>query len=116
MSGIKRLYWEEIEKMNDEDTPDIEELKEFVNPDEYPSDLAEEVQLEEAKKMMSDTYNNTAELLADQIVKLAHAEVQLEEAKKIIEELIYCSAISQITPEAARGIRFLKILGELKND
>ena len=116
MSAIKRLYWKEIEKMNDENTPDLDELKEFVNPDEYPSDLLEKDE-ENYLKFMRSTMETNENIYTTEIINkheevisdTAHmSEREANQLKSIAQKLDPTSIVyirsRKVKPEAAKHI------------
>ena len=116
MSGIKKLYWEEIEKMNDENTPDLDELKEFVNPDEYPSDPLKEDEENYLKFVRSTMETNeniyTTEIISKQGELIADAaymsEQEASQLKSIVQKIDPTSIVHirsrKVKAESARGI------------
>jgi len=115
MSGIKRLYWEEIEKMNDENTPDLDELKEFVNPDEYPSDPLKEDE-ENYLKFMRSTMETNENIYTTEIVNkhgevIAYAAYTSEQASSQLK-----SIVQKIDPTSIVHIRSRKVKAESARD
>ena len=115
MSGIKRLYWEEIEKMNDENTPDLDELKEFVNPDEYPSDPLKEDEENYLKFMRSTMETNesiyTTEIISKQGELIADAAYTSEQEASQLK-----SIVQKIDPTSIVHIRSRKVKAESARD
>ena len=115
MSGIKRLYWEEIEKMNDENTPDLDELKEFVNPDEYPSDPLKEDEENYLKFVRSTMETNeniyTTEIISKQGELIADAAYMSEQEASQLK-----SIVQKIDPTSIVHIRSRKVKAESARD
>jgi hypothetical protein len=115
MSGIKKLYWEEIEKMNDENTPDLDELKEFVNPDEYPSDPLKEDEENYLKFVRSTMETNeniyTTEIISKQGELIADAAYMSEQEASQLK-----SIVQKIDPTSIVHIRSRKVKAESARD
>jgi LPS sulfotransferase NodH len=115
MSGIKRLYWEEIEKINDENTPDLDELKEFVNPDEYPSDPLKEDEENYLKFVRSTMETNeniyTTEIISKQGELIADAAYMSEQEASQLK-----SIVQKIDPTSIVHIRSRKVKAESARD
>ena len=115
MSGIKRLYWEEIEKMDDKDTPDLDELKEFVNPDEYPSDPLKEDEENYLKFVRSTMETNeniyTTEIISKQGELIADAAYMSEQEASQLK-----SIVQKIDPTSIVHIRSRKVKAESARD
>ena len=115
MSGIKRLYWEEIEKINDENTPDLDELKEFVNPDEYPSDPLKEDE-ENYLKFVRSTMETNENIYTTEIVN-KHGEVIADAAYTSEQAASQLKSIVQkIDPTSIVHIRSRKVKAESARD
>jgi hypothetical protein len=101
--------------MNDENTPDLDELKEFVNPDEYPSDPLKEDEENYLKFVRSTMETNeniyTTEIISKQGELIADAAYMSEQEASQLK-----SIVQKIDPTSIVHIRSRKVKAESARD